>query len=73
MFLLDMRFEGPPGGEDGLTVQTLVSEAVGKVLGLQMPPDTHGAPVAELGTQATAVMITLPGGNKLVQLLVTLN
>ena len=73
MFLLDMRVEGPPGGEDGLAVPTLVGEAMRKVLGLQMPADTDGAPVAELVTQATAVMIILPGGNKLVQLFITLN
>ena len=50
-----------------------MGEAPGEVLGLQMPPDTHGAPVSELVTQAAAVMVTLPGGYKLVQILVTLN
>ena len=68
-----MLVQGPPGGQAGPAVEALVGETLGEVLGLQMPPHTHGAPVSELVTQAAAVMIILSGGYKLVQLLVTLN
>ena len=73
MFLLDMRVQSPPSGEDGLTVRTVVDEKVGKMFWLQMPPNTPSAAVSEHVTEPAAVMIILPRGYELVQILVWLN